>query len=342
MSRAEIAKGSPVVMKGGGMNTAPHAPDVDDVTEGATAPAPGTIRIEWSQLAQPYAHLRVRDVRAEGRLAATLAQQGQRSAALVVRVTEARYALIDGYRRARVLRAMGCDTIVVVALEVEQAEALAYCHRLETSRRRSALEDGWLVRELIDVHGRTASQAAEALGRSASWVSRRLGLVRALPASVEQAVRRGTLPPHAAMRSMLPLARANQSQCDALVHALGGERLTTRQAATLYEAWRSGDAEQRARIVQAPMLLLSAAASHKPDAGPKATRRNDEAGRLARDLSAAAALVWRAKSTLERALIVDRGVRRDHDVVGAYARVGKAYASLARRFDEHGAGDAGG
>jgi len=298
------------------------------VDPGETAPAAGTIRIEWAALAEPYARLRVHDAVAESKLAGALAQQGQRCAALVVAARpptagRARYVLVDGYRRARLLRRLGYDAILAMVVALEEAEALAYCHRQETSR------------ELVETHGMSPTEVSVSLGRTRSWVSRRLGLMRGLPAEVEEAVRRGTVPPHAAMKSLLPLARANGEACAKLVVALGTERLTTRQAAILYDAWRRGDAQTRARIVQAPRMLLAAAEATMPGEA-KEPRREDETGRLAKDLGTAAALVWRAKKTLERALIVDRWVRKDDAVVLGLRRVTDAYAALARRMEDGG------
>jgi ParB/RepB/Spo0J family partition protein len=279
----------------------------------------------------------VADAATENKLAASIAHEGQRYAALVVSGRDERvpYVLVDGYRRARALHRLGRDGIVAMVIALEEAEALAYLHRQETSRRRSAVEDGWLVRELVETHGKSLADVSLALGRTRSWTSRRLGLVRSLPAEVEEAVRRGTVPPHAAMKSLLPLARANAEACVKLVVGLGREAVTTRQAALLYDAWRKGDAEQRARIVESPRLLLAAAEAVAPEE-PSATTKKDEAGHLAKDLGAAASLVWRAKSTLERALVVDVGVRRDDLVARAFRRVTDAYAALARRMDDGG------
>ena len=78
------------------------------------------------------------------------------------------------------------------------------------------LEEAWLLRELVEVHGENATTLAVSLQRSASWISRRLALVRVLPESVQSAVRRGQLPPQAAMKSLVPLARANRTQCEDL------------------------------------------------------------------------------------------------------------------------------
>jgi ParB/RepB/Spo0J family partition protein len=321
------------------MAVSPNTLAQDVADDGEAPTVTGTVRIEWPVLAEPYGRLRVHDVVAESKLAAAIAQQGQQCAVLVVvssePQSEGRYVLVDGYRRARILRRLGHDTIAATVLGLEETEALAYCHRQETGRHRSAIEEGWLVRELIETHGRSPTSVSASLGRTPSWVSRRLGLVRNLPAEVEEAVRRGMVPPHAAMKSLLPLARANAATCVKLVAALGSERVTTRQVALLYDAWRRGDAEQRRRIIEAPRMLLAAAEAATPREA-KGPRRDDDAGRLAKELGTAASLVWRAKSTLERAVIIDRWVRRDESVVRAFRRVTDAYAALSRRFEDGG------
>jgi len=125
-------------------------------------------------------------------------------------------------------------------------------------RRRTALEEGWLVRELITGHGLSQAQLAIALGRSVSWVNRRLSLVRVLPTSVQAAVKRGVVPAQAAMRHLVPLARAKASDCEKLVAQLGSESVSVRQMERLYKGWKGGDAEQRARVVAHPHLYLKA------------------------------------------------------------------------------------
>ncbi len=144
---------------------------------------PGTITLECRALQLTYAHLRVRDLGAEGRLTASMAEAGQASPVIVVHDAERRPVLLDGYRRVRALGRLGQDTVVAIALGLSEADALVYCHRQETSRRRSSVEEGWLVRELHG-QGPTLEVIGVALGRSPSWVSRRLALVRALPESV--------------------------------------------------------------------------------------------------------------------------------------------------------------
>jgi ParB family transcriptional regulator, chromosome partitioning protein len=221
----------------------------------------GTTEVELRLLALDFAHLRARDAKAEAALMTSLGVAGQQHPVLIVVRDDGQRVVIDGYRRVRALRKLGRETVIVLVLGASEADALAYCHRLSTGRRRSALEEGWLVRELSEGIGRTLTQIGMSLGRSTSWVSRRLGFATALTTEIEAAVRDGIVSPHGAMRSLVPLARANKAHAQQIVSAIGRERLTTRQLGALWTAYRAGDAERRVRIAEQPLLLLRATES---------------------------------------------------------------------------------
>jgi hypothetical protein len=87
-------------------------------------------------------------------------------------------------------------------------------------------------------------------------VSRRLALLRDLPEEVEEALRQGRLSPQAAMKHLVPLARANAEHCRRLLSALGQERVSVRELGRLYAGWRAGGAGERERIVTCPRLYL--------------------------------------------------------------------------------------
>jgi ParB-like chromosome segregation protein Spo0J len=291
---------------------------------------PGTVTLECRALRMTYAHLRIRDAGAEARLSASMAEIGQRSPVIVVHDPEGSPVLIDGYRRVRVLGRLGQDTVTAVALGLSEADALVHCHRQETSRRRSIVEEGWLLRELRG-QGPTLEAIGLSLGRSPSWVSRRMALVSVLPERVEEAMRRGALPAHGAMKSLVPLARANKAHCERLVRALGEGRVTTRQMAHLYAAWRAGDGEQRERIVSAPRLFLRAAASSAPEPG-------DEIGWLVQKLGVAASALTRAGESLERARSMDAHVVKSARVRRAMRPIEAAWDALHTRMEEDDAG----
>lgn len=224
------------------------------------------MELELHQLERKYAALRVCDRRRQARLRASLSEQGQHQPVLVVAGRAAgRFVLIDGYQRVAALERLGRDTVAAVELALGEAEALLLRHRLAAEGPGSALEEGWLLQRLHEEHGIELAELATRFERSASWVHRRLGLVRWLPEPTQRQVQAGAIPPHAAMKFLLPLARANATACDELVSGIAGAQLSVRAIERIYQAWREGDAEQRARIASHPLLFLSAEEQTRAD-----------------------------------------------------------------------------
>lgn len=215
------------------------------------------MELELHEVVRRYEGLRVFEPTRQSRLVASLAEHGQLSAVLVVQ-HDGQVVLVDGYRRLAALRALGRDHVQAAELPLTEPEALILCHRLGRGDGRSALEEAWLLRELMEAHGKGVRELAVELERSASWVSRRLGLLSALPESAQRAVREGRLVAHGAQRYLVPLARANEEHCELLLDALGKDRLSVRQLARIYLAWSEAEGPERREIVTRPQLFLKA------------------------------------------------------------------------------------
>jgi ParB family chromosome partitioning protein len=255
------------------------------------------MELEFHQLDLRYRDLRVFDPTGESRLLVSLSQSGQRVPVLVVEGGGGRYVLIDGYRRVSALGKLGRDTVSAMVLSLPEPEALLFAYRMERSGRRSALEEGWLLKELASVHGIGREALSRALLRSESWISRRLSLVTVLPPSVQESVRKGAIPPQAAMKYFVPLARANREQCEQLVANLDGQRISVRGMEALYTAWRRGDGIVRDRIVSLPLLYLSSCEEIKR---PDPPVPDSPADALRRDIAAIAAICRRVRMRLLR------------------------------------------
>ena len=214
-----------------------------------------TAEIDLHRLDLAYADVRVVDRRYVAKLAADIGCEGQRQPVLVIE-RDHRLVLIDGYCRVAAVRKLGRDTVLAMTLPLSERDALLFAYRTGSGRRRFALEDGWLLKELIGRFSMKQTELALLLGRSESFVSRRLALVVQLPETIQKAVRDGRIGAHAAQRSLVPLARANREHAERLVANLAGIRPTTRQIAVLYLAWRAADRETRERIVDHPGLFL--------------------------------------------------------------------------------------
>ena len=253
------------------------------------------MQIELQELELRYAALRVNDAARAARMKASFAVHGQQSPVAVVAANggpELRYVLIDGYVRVMAAQALAHDCVDAVLLAVREPDALIMMHRLDEVARRSALEEGWLLDELIVRHGLTQQQLGKRLSRSKSWVCRRLALVYLLPECAQLAVRDGVIPAQGAMKYLVPLSRDNRAACERIVMHLGAEpAVTERELGRLYASWRSGTAEQRERIEAQPRLFL------RVDEALQADERSDTEC-LIRDLQAISGLCMRARRRL--------------------------------------------
>jgi ParB/RepB/Spo0J family partition protein len=211
--------------------------------------------LEFHQLELRYEQLRVRNLGRERRLVASLADLGQQVPIVVVEGGD-RFVVIDGYKRVRALRRLGRDTVRAMAWPLCESEALVVGRLMGAGPSDSAIEQGWLLREL---HGRfelSLEELARRFDRSRSWISRRLGLVRKLPEQIQQQVRCGTLHAHAAMKYLLPLARANSEDALRFAAAVAGKGLSTRQVGELYAGYRSRSIKTRELVLSDPQLYL--------------------------------------------------------------------------------------
>jgi len=213
--------------------------------------------LELGQLDLRYESLRTRSGRAERRLLASIAQVGQQTPIVVVR-DGAAHVVVDGYKRVRTLRHLHHDLVRATAWELSEADALVLERLLRAGDADSAIEQGWFLRELSDRFGLTCEELARRFDRTASWVSRRLAWVRALPDSVQKHVRSGAIGAHAAMKYLVPLARANEGDCVRLTDAIAPHRPSSRQMSELYVTYVSGNTETRELCMRDPLVVLRA------------------------------------------------------------------------------------
>ena len=258
--------------------------------------------LEFHQLDLRYELLRVRHPARERRLLASIAEVGQQMPIVVVGGHgDARHVVVDGYKRVRCLRQLHRDTVGAIGWELSEAEALIFRQLLHREAADTPLEQGWVLRTLHEDHACSMEHLARRFDRSVSWVSRRLSLVRDLPPLVQQRVQEGRLVAHAAMKYLVPLARANQSDCLRLVDAIASRTLSTRQIGRLYHTYLAGTAPVRALVVADPLLVLrmdEEAQRPADDLPPEAHR----AEALISDLHVIAAVARRATRRVRHGL----------------------------------------
>lgn len=284
--------------------------------------------IEFHQLALRHADLRIREAERRRRLYASLAELGQQVPVVVVPAVDG-FVLIDGYLRVEALRRLGRDAVAATAWPLGEVEALLEHHHLSSAQGGSALEEGWLAEYLHREQGLTLDELTRRFCRSKSWVSRRLALVSGLAAEVQAKVRAGVIAPQAAMKYLVPLARANDGHCRRLVRAIGDARVSVREVGALYAGYRRADAAGRERLLDDPLLYLKALAAARADLPPGDLGRS-----LASDLSALAGIAWRASQRVgQGALGTEQSYGRTH-LASAWRAADSAFAALATAMKE--------
>jgi len=258
------------------------------------------MELELGRLDLRYEALRTRSASRERRLLASLVQAGQQTPIVVVRDGE-RDVVVDGYKRVRALGRLGHDTVRATSWDLGEVDALVLERIMRGGDPGSAIEEGWFLRELETRFGLSREELGRRFDRTMSWVSRRLGLVSELPRSVQEQVRAGAIGAHAAMRYLLPLARANESDCEKLCEAIAPSRPTSRQLGEPYATYVAGNEATRERVVTEPLLVLRARAE---------TRREGDANKtpvehLLDDLRIVASVTYRARGRVRRGALDD-------------------------------------
>ena len=249
--------------------------------------------LELHQLDLRYAALRRRDERRERQLLASLSERGQLSPIVVVKEPAGGFVLVDGYKRVRALARLSRDVATATAWELSEVEALLLARLMRTAEGDSALEQGWLLRELRDRFALSCGELARRFDKSESWVSRRLALVGELPETIQDFVRRGDLAAHAAMKHLVPLARAKKPGWEALVAVLAAHRLSSRQVGTLTCAWVRATEQGRKLVLSDPHLVLRA------DEQSRTAKEQGPGQRLLAELATVAAISRRARHIAE-------------------------------------------
>jgi ParB/RepB/Spo0J family partition protein len=290
------------------------------------------MELEFHQLDLRHEALRVRRPERERRLIASLAEHGQQVPIVVVALGGDRFLVIDGYKRVRALKRLRQDTVRATVWAMGEAEALVLDRSLRSSEGETAFEQGWLLVELHERFSMNLEELAKRFDRSVSFVSRRLALVRELPESIQQRVRRGEISAQVAMRYLVPMARVKRQDCEALAAVIAKRKLTHRQVGEVYAAWRGASPQLRRRLIEDPQLFLRAQREHSRPAESGASDT------LMRELELIGALARRAarrwvKGTAE----MDPSRREAARLCLAQARADleRLYKQIARQEQTH-------
>lgn len=174
---------------------------------------------------------------------------------VVARLNNGRYQLIDGFKRLYAAEILLINTLECQVLDISLVQAKILLMSYNRSRRTMGFwEEALILQDLTKTHGMDQKQLARLIGRSRSWVSRRLSLIGKIDPEVAADFRMGEMTASHG-RTLMKLPRGNQA---AVAHAIMSRKLSTRQSDELVQAWlNTEDTDQRAYILKNPEVVLN-------------------------------------------------------------------------------------
>lgn len=181
---------------------------------------------------------------------------------IVVTGDAGRWIVIDGFKRQKAAEVMGITTLMVVVLQGDDACMKAHMYLLNRKSGFSLIEEGILVRELVEKDGLQQTETAALLNRHKSWVCRRLEMMRRLSAQMIEDLKLGLIPPGSA-QALARLPHCNQADFSALIQTY---RLSVRQIAPLIDLWcKAKEPESKAFLLTAPLKALTLASGKETE-----------------------------------------------------------------------------
>ncbi|MFZ4777569.1 MAG: ParB/RepB/Spo0J family partition protein [Terrimicrobiaceae bacterium] len=214
-----------------------------------------------TDIREPFAALRLANLRAEALMGQSLAKHGQVSP-IVCFPSKDGLALIDGHKRLQACLLMQWPTIQVRLLDMTDRGGKAEMIKLNRlSRTITQIEEALILHSLRNENLLTSTQIAVLSGFDKKWVSHRLALVERLHENVWHHLKRGSISANIAWL----LAKLNRNNQDHCLHTILKHHLGTRDVEKLVRHLSSNPCSN---ILAQPWVVLDPdvpvpASSHK-------------------------------------------------------------------------------
>lgn len=185
----------------------------------------------------------------------SMEKQGQLTP-IVVAAEGSGFILIDGFKRQRAAEILGLGTLMVVVVRGEQALMKAHMYLLNKKGGFSTVEEGMLIRELVENDGLSQAEVAAILDRHKSWVSRRLEMIRRLSGQIVEDLKLGLIPPGSA-KALARLPQSIQADFSAIIQT---HVLQAKECNILIDLWcKAKEPQSREFLTKFPKKALDLA-----------------------------------------------------------------------------------
>jgi len=161
------------------------------------------------------------------------------------------HILLDGFKRYRCARKLGIEIVPYLSLGTDAALGILKFLRHSHTKNISILEEARLIEELKSVHKMENREVAQQLGRSASWVSMRSGILHEISDYVMSEIFSGRFPVYSYMytlRRFIRMNRLTKKAVEEFVTSVTGKHLSIREIDMLAQGYFNGSDDFRSQI----------------------------------------------------------------------------------------------
>lgn len=215
--------------------------------------------LEYHCIELSLSHIRIAAPLQLSKLISSIDACGQVTPVIVVPATTPnRFTLMDGYLRMSALQRLRRDLVKAEIWECREADALLSLLAKNSERHWEAFEEAQALRELQTRYQLSQEQIASQIGRTQSWISRRLALLIVLPDILIHAVTQGAISVWTAHRVLVPMARAIPLHAECFLNYLNKNTHGTREIANFFKHYQRTNQSSRQNMVMQPELFFKA------------------------------------------------------------------------------------
>lgn len=214
--------------------------------------------IELGALDLRYKSFRLKNRISEALLLSSIAERGIEEPLEGVDAKEGPI-LLNGFKRLRCARKLNIHIVPYLSLGEDEATGIVALLRISNHKTLNILEQAGFIQTLKAIEGMNLAQIAEALDRSKSWVSMRVGLIDEMTEIIRSTLFSGAFPVYAYMYTLRGFMRMNgvsREEIEGFIVALSAKKLSVREIELLAHGYFRGPASFREQI-QAGNIALS-------------------------------------------------------------------------------------
>lgn len=292
--------------------------------------------IEISQIDLRYEDFRLKDRHRERILLSSIQEKGVLEP--VYGVGHSPVILLDGFKRYRCAKALGIGLIGCTEIAPEPSTGILQLIRTSNAKSLNLLEQARWLDELHEKYGLSVAAIAERVERSKTWVSMRLGILKAMRPTVRDAVFSGQFPVRSYLYTLQQLTRVSAvsgKEVEEFVEVTRNKNLSTRDIDSLARGFFYGSQELKDQIRKGDLGWSLSEMKKVNQRESQSQSLNETESRLIRDLEIIQKYVRRVSRSVNDPRLTSKVFAEANLLAGGVLKLLPSFSHVLEKFYDH-------